>query len=168
MLQRIIFNLKHQNYTWSCNLDYKCAVFRVEPQGLIILMCWILQWNWRSIVIGLAFLAFLLGTKFLVYTILLLANHSVSAQFTVQEAKFHASVIMSHLLSVTSIITELVSWDIESNHFCCGILMQAKKKKKLFWIAAIAPLISVILSTLFVFITRADKYGVKIVSSIQY
>ena len=41
---------------------------------------------------------------------------------------------------------------------------QGKKNKKLFWVPAIAPLVSVILSTLFVFITRADKKGVAIVS----
>ncbi|KAF2317409.1 hypothetical protein GH714_021851 [Hevea brasiliensis] len=35
------------------------------------------------------------------------------------------------------------------------------KKKKLFWIAAIAPLVSVILSTLLVYVTHADKHGVK-------
>jgi high affinity sulfate transporter 1 len=65
-----------------------------------------MQWNWRSIVIGLAFLAFLTTTKLI-----------------------------------------------------------AKKKPKLFWIHAIAPLISVILATLFVYIFRADKHGVKVVSS---
>ncbi|OMO68156.1 sulfate anion transporter [Corchorus capsularis] len=42
-----------------------------------------------------------------------------------------------------------------------------KKKKKLFWVAAIAPLISVILSTFFVYITRADKHGVQIVKNIR-
>ncbi|KAL7116584.1 hypothetical protein ACP275_03G013300 [Erythranthe tilingii] len=42
-----------------------------------------------------------------------------------------------------------------------------KKKKKLFWIAAIAPLISVILSTFFVYITHADKKGVQIVKHIE-
>jgi hypothetical protein len=43
--------------------------------------------------------------------------------------------------------------------------LQGQKWKKLFRVSAIAPLISVILSTLFVFLTRADKHGVKIVSS---
>lgn len=38
-----------------------------------------------------------------------------------------------------------------------------KKNKKFFWVPAIAPLISVVLSTFFVFITRADKQGVEIV-----
>ncbi|KAG0562644.1 hypothetical protein KC19_9G162200 [Ceratodon purpureus] len=66
------------------------------------------EWNWRSIVIGLAFLGFLIVTKIV-----------------------------------------------------------GQKKKKLFWISAIAPLTSVILSTLFVFITRADKHGVKIVGHIK-
>lgn len=42
---------------------------------------------------------------------------------------------------------------------------QGKKNKKLFWVPAIAPLISVILSTFFVYITHADKRGVAIVSS---
>ncbi|XP_073273691.1 sulfate transporter 1.3-like isoform X1 [Primulina huaijiensis] len=42
-----------------------------------------------------------------------------------------------------------------------------KKKKKLFWISAIAPLLSVIISTFFVYITRADKKGVQIVRHID-
>ncbi|WVZ55828.1 hypothetical protein U9M48_006437 [Paspalum notatum var. saurae] len=42
-----------------------------------------------------------------------------------------------------------------------------KKNRKLFWVAAIAPLISVILSTFFVYITRADKHGVAIVKNIN-
>lgn len=42
---------------------------------------------------------------------------------------------------------------------------QGKKNKKFFWVPAIAPLISVILSTFFVYITRADKDGVQIVST---
>ncbi|WZY75942.1 hypothetical protein YC2023_022326 [Brassica napus] len=37
-----------------------------------------------------------------------------------------------------------------------------KKNKKLFWVPAVAPLISVVVSTFFVFITRADKQGVQI------
>lgn len=41
---------------------------------------------------------------------------------------------------------------------------QGKKKQKFFWVPAIAPLISVVLSTFFVYITHADKHGVAIVS----
>lgn len=41
---------------------------------------------------------------------------------------------------------------------------QGKKGPKYFWVPAIAPLISVVLSTFFVYITRADKHGVAIVS----
>jgi len=44
------------------------------------------------------------------------------------------------------------------------LVKQGKKNKKYFWVGAIAPLISVILSTFIVYITRADKHGVKIVS----
>jgi high affinity sulfate transporter 1 len=46
--------------------------------------------------------------------------------------------------------------------------MQAKKHKRLFWVAAIAPLISVVLATVFAYVFRVDKHGVKIVSSIQH
>lgn len=42
-----------------------------------------------------------------------------------------------------------------------------KRNKKFFWVPAIAPLISVILSTLFVYLTRADEHGVKIVKHIK-
>ncbi|XP_061365350.1 sulfate transporter 1.3-like isoform X2 [Gastrolobium bilobum] len=52
-----------------------------------------------------------------------------------------------------------------------GFLLVAKyigkKNKKFFWVPAIAPLISVVLSTFFVFITRADKQGVEIVRHIE-
>ncbi|XP_062145809.1 sulfate transporter 1.3-like [Alnus glutinosa] len=42
-----------------------------------------------------------------------------------------------------------------------------KRNRKFFWVPAIAPLISVILSTVFVYITRADKKGVEIVKHIE-
>ncbi|KAL1093649.1 hypothetical protein V6Z11_D06G045300 [Gossypium hirsutum] len=42
-----------------------------------------------------------------------------------------------------------------------------KKNKKFFWVPAIAPLISVILSTFFVYITHAEKKGVQIVKNIE-
>ncbi|KAK8942085.1 Sulfate transporter 1.2 [Platanthera guangdongensis] len=42
-----------------------------------------------------------------------------------------------------------------------------KKRRSLFWVPAIAPMISVILSTLFVYITRVDKHGVQIVREIK-
>ncbi|XP_019175969.1 PREDICTED: sulfate transporter 1.3-like [Ipomoea nil] len=42
-----------------------------------------------------------------------------------------------------------------------------KKSKKCFWVPAIAPLISVIISTFCVYITHAEKHGVKIVNHIE-
>ncbi|XP_030545253.1 low affinity sulfate transporter 3-like isoform X2 [Rhodamnia argentea] len=42
-----------------------------------------------------------------------------------------------------------------------------RRKKKLFWFPAIAPLVSVVLSTLIVFLTNADKHGVKVVKHIK-
>lgn len=49
----------------------------------------------------------------------------------------------------------------------CLFHLQGRRNKKLFWFPAIAPLISVILSTLIVFLTKADKHGVKIVKHIK-
>lgn len=43
----------------------------------------------------------------------------------------------------------------------------AKKKPKLFWIAAIAPLTSVVVATAAVYLTRADKHGVHIVGHVK-
>lgn len=51
--------------------------------------------------------------------------------------------------------------------FNLKVEMQGRRKKKLFWVSAIAPLISVILSTLIVFVSRADKHGVKIVKEVK-
>ncbi|CAJ2644329.1 unnamed protein product [Trifolium pratense] len=42
-----------------------------------------------------------------------------------------------------------------------------KKNKKLFWLPAIAPLVSVILSTFIVYISKADKNGVNIVKHVK-
>uniref|UniRef100_A0A5B6ZZ05 Putative sulfate transporter 1.3-like n=1 Tax=Davidia involucrata TaxID=16924 RepID=A0A5B6ZZ05_DAVIN len=42
-----------------------------------------------------------------------------------------------------------------------------KKNKKFFWVPAIAPLISVVLSTFFVYITHAERQGVQIVRHIE-
>ncbi|CAM8900966.1 unnamed protein product [Rhodiola kirilowii] len=42
-----------------------------------------------------------------------------------------------------------------------------RRNKKLFWLPAMAPLISVILSTLIVYLTRADGHGVKIVKHVK-
>ncbi|XP_058767116.1 sulfate transporter 2.1-like [Vicia villosa] len=42
-----------------------------------------------------------------------------------------------------------------------------KRKKNLFWLASIAPLVSIVLSTLVVYLTRADKNGVKIVKHVK-
>ncbi|CAA6664445.1 unnamed protein product [Spirodela intermedia] len=54
---------------------------------------------------------------------------------------------------------------------CLAFLLVAKyigkRNKRLFWVPAIAPLLTVILSTFFVYITRADKKGVAIVNHIR-
>ncbi|XP_058747731.1 sulfate transporter 1.3-like [Vicia villosa] len=54
--------------------------------------------------------------------------------------------------------------------FLCFLLFAkhiGKKGQKYFWVPAIAPLVSVVLSTFFVYITRADKHGVAIVNHIE-
>ncbi|KAI6689349.1 hypothetical protein NL676_026177 [Syzygium grande] len=42
-----------------------------------------------------------------------------------------------------------------------------RRNKKLFWLPAVAPLASVVLSTLIVFLTKADNHGVKVVKHIK-
>ncbi|CAN6478091.1 unnamed protein product [Victoria cruziana] len=41
-----------------------------------------------------------------------------------------------------------------------------RRKKRLFWVAAVSPMFSVALSTLLVYLTRVDKHGVRIVGEI--
>ncbi|KAL0751965.1 hypothetical protein Bca101_033968 [Brassica carinata] len=54
-----------------------------------------------------------------------------------------------------------------SREVAIGPVAVGKKNKKLFWLPAIAPLISVVVSTLMVFLTKADEHGVKTVRHIK-
>ena len=45
--------------------------------------------------------------------------------------------------------------------------MQSQKKPKFFWISAMAPLTSVILGSVLVYLTHAEKHGVQVVSKKQ-
>ncbi|XP_055834333.1 sulfate transporter 1.3-like [Solanum dulcamara] len=82
----------------------------------------------------------------------------------------------------TDIISVMKSVWLSAHHGCnwptiligaifLTLLLFAKyavnKRKKFFWIPAIAPLISVILSTFLVYITHAEKQGVEIVKHIE-
>ncbi|KAG2554082.1 hypothetical protein PVAP13_9KG640600 [Panicum virgatum] len=51
--------------------------------------------------------------------------------------------------------------------FILAMRFIGRRYKKLFWLSAIAPLISVILSTAAVYATRADKHGVKIIQKVH-
>lgn len=96
------------------------------------------QWNWQTIVIGVSFLAFLLVAKFIV------------------RIKISTDNYVTIMVDLMPIIIA----------FCLPFIVeQGKKNKKYFWVPAIAPMISIILSTLFVFIFHAEKHGVQIVSS---
>jgi len=43
------------------------------------------------------------------------------------------------------------------------MMMQSIKKPKFFWVAAMAPLTSVILGSLLVYFTHAERHGVQVV-----
>ncbi|XP_068641606.1 low affinity sulfate transporter 3-like [Aristolochia californica] len=89
---------------------------------------------------------------------------------------------ISHFTNKTDVVSVLkavfnsfhLPWN--PNNFLIGcsflILILAarflgRRKKKLFWISAIAPLLSVILSTMMVALTRADKHGVNTVKHVK-
>ncbi|KAG6786245.1 hypothetical protein POTOM_007842 [Populus tomentosa] len=67
---------------------------------------------------------------------------------------------ISHFTTKTDVVSVLHSAFTSIDH-------PGRRNKKLFWFPAIAPLVSVILSTLIVFLTKADKHGVKIVRHIK-
>ncbi|KAJ4767607.1 sulfate transporter 1 [Rhynchospora pubera] len=80
------------------------------------------------------------------------------------------------VISVIKAVSSAVHQPWHSGNFLIGcsflILILAtrfiaRRNKKYFWLSAIAPLLSVILSTLIVFITKADKHGVKIIQHVH-
>lgn len=44
------------------------------------------------------------------------------------------------------------------------VVVQSKKRPRFFWVSAMAPLTSVILGSLLVYFTHAEKHGVEVVS----
>uniref|UniRef100_M4DGL7 STAS domain-containing protein n=1 Tax=Brassica campestris TaxID=3711 RepID=M4DGL7_BRACM len=89
---------------------------------------------------------------------------------------------LSHFTSKTDVVSVLSSvfhslhhpWQplnfVIGSSFLIFILLArflGKRNKKLFWIPAMAPLISVILATLIVYLTNAETRGVKIVKNIK-
>ncbi|XP_048232288.1 sulfate transporter 2.1 [Ricinus communis] len=89
---------------------------------------------------------------------------------------------ISHFTNKTDVISVLKatwisvhhSWNPHNFILGCSFLsfilttrFLGKKNKQLFWLPAIAPLLSVVLSTLIVYLTRADQHGVKIIKHIK-
>ncbi|XP_056167185.1 low affinity sulfate transporter 3-like isoform X2 [Syzygium oleosum] len=67
---------------------------------------------------------------------------------------------ISHFTTKTDAVSVLESAFRSIHH-------QGRRNKKLFWLPAVAPLVSVVLSTLIVFLTKADNHGVKVVKHIK-
>ncbi|KAF3651282.1 sulfate transporter 3.1 isoform X1 [Capsicum chacoense] len=83
----------------------------------------------------------------------------------------HATDVVSVLRSVFS-QTHQWRWESAVLGFCfLFYLMLAKflsqKRPKLFWISAMAPLTSVILGTILVYITHAEKHGVAVIGELK-
>ncbi|KAE9609022.1 hypothetical protein Lal_00020356 [Lupinus albus] len=84
------------------------------------------------------------------------------------------SVIGSVYKSLHQQITSEEKWSplnfIIGSSFLIFLLLArfiSRRNKKLFWLPAIAPLISVVLSTLIVYLSKADKHGVNIIKHIK-
>ncbi|WVZ19714.1 hypothetical protein V8G54_007036 [Vigna mungo] len=82
---------------------------------------------------------------------------------SLQQLKGFLGIKTKMFTTKTDIVSEFVNCFLIHSYY----VRQGKKNRRLFWLPAIAPLISVILSTFFVFITRADKKGVEIVRKIE-
>ncbi|KAG2269055.1 hypothetical protein Bca52824_063610 [Brassica carinata] len=81
---------------------------------------------------------------------------------------------VSFTFSISSHVCHCLQWNWQTILISISFLIFllvckfiGKKSKKLFWIPAVAPLLSVIISTFFVYITRADRKGVKIVNHLD-
>lgn len=96
------------------------------------------QWYPMNFVLGCSFLIFLLVSRFIV-------SNEISNIST-----FDNNTISAWCLRYLLILN-----------------FQGRRNKKLFWLPAIAPLVSVILSTLIVYLTKADKHGVNIIKHVK-
>ncbi|MBA0619658.1 hypothetical protein Godav_005476 [Gossypium davidsonii] len=67
---------------------------------------------------------------------------------------------LDHFTHSTDIISVL--------HSVFSQIHQSKRRPKFFWISAMAPLTSVILGSLLVYLTHAEKHGVQVVTSLFY
>ncbi|KAL0370486.1 UNVERIFIED_CONTAM: Sulfate transporter 3.1 [Sesamum angustifolium] len=83
----------------------------------------------------------------------------------------HATDIISVMRSV---FTQIHQWRWESAVLGCAFLFYlllaryfSKKKAKLFWISAMAPLTSVIMGSLLVYLTHAEKHGVQVIGELK-
>ncbi|XVF71865.1 hypothetical protein PTKIN_Ptkin12aG0073700 [Pterospermum kingtungense] len=83
----------------------------------------------------------------------------------------HSTDIVSVLRSV---FTQTHQWRWESGVLGVGFLFFllitkyfSKRRPKLFWISAMAPLTSVILGSLLVYITHAEKHGVEVIGNLK-
>ncbi|XAR58573.1 hypothetical protein NMG60_11014023 [Bertholletia excelsa] len=79
------------------------------------------------------------------------------------------------LISVMrSVFTQTHQWRWESAVLGCGFLFfllltrfYSKRRPKLFWMSAMAPLTSVILGSLLVYLTHAEKHGVQVIGQLK-
>ncbi|XP_004490361.1 low affinity sulfate transporter 3-like [Cicer arietinum] len=84
------------------------------------------------------------------------------------------SVLVSVFKSLHQQITSEEKWSPLNFILGCSFLIFllvtrfiGKRNKKLFWLPAIAPLLSVILSTLIVYLSKADKQGVNVIKHVK-
>ncbi|CAL5189373.1 unnamed protein product [Lathyrus oleraceus] len=110
-----------------------------------------------AIIIGLQQLKGLLGithftTKTDAVSVLVSVYKSLHQQITSSEEKWSP---MNFVLGCSFLIFLLVTRFI------------GRRNKKLFWLPAIAPLLSVILSTLIVYLSKADKQGVNVIKHVK-
>ncbi|GKV48597.1 hypothetical protein SLEP1_g55394 [Rubroshorea leprosula] len=92
-------------------------------------------------------------------------------------ATFFAGVLQASLGLLSNIILPKIvwlQWRWESSVLgCCFLLFLliakhfSKKKPKFFWISAMAPLTSVILGTLLVYLTHAERHGVQVIGQLK-
>ncbi|XP_061365325.1 low affinity sulfate transporter 3-like isoform X2 [Gastrolobium bilobum] len=73
---------------------------------------------------------------------------------------------LTHFTTKTDAVSVLESV-YKSLHHQITSAEKGRKNKKLFWLPAVAPLLSVILSTLIVYLSKADKNGVNIIKHVK-
>ncbi|OIW04471.1 hypothetical protein TanjilG_01644 [Lupinus angustifolius] len=130
---------------------------------------------YRNFVFTVTFFAGIFQTAFGVFRLGFLVDflsHAALVGFMAGAAIIIGLQQLKGLLGITHFTTKTDAVSVftsvyKSLHHQITSAEKGRRNKKLFWLPAISPLLSVVLSTLIVYLSKADKHGVNIIKHVK-